>query len=97
MVPPIVHAEHRVASRLRAGGATAPATAQPLALSRPIDTRALSRLMAAGAVREVESGRYYLDHAGYAAMRESRFRRILLAMGVVVVVFAIVVLIDAIR
>lgn len=95
MVPPIVHAEHRVARRLRDGGATAPETARPLALPRPIDTRALYRLVAAGAVREIESGRYYLDDAGYAAMRETRFRRILLATGGVLVVFAILVLIGA--
>jgi len=97
MVPPIVHAEHRVARRLRDSGATAPQTAQPLSPSRSIDTRALYRLVAAGAVREVEGGRYYLDHAGYSAMRETRFRRILLAMGAAMVVFAILVLIGALR
>jgi hypothetical protein len=34
MVPPIVHAEHRVARRLRDSGATATKTAQPLAAIR---------------------------------------------------------------
>jgi len=86
-VPPIVHAEHRVARELRDAGATSPERAVPVAGTRPLDGRALERLLGAGAVREAGSGRYWLDVEGYGAYRGSRRRRALtvLAVGIFVV------------
>lgn len=86
-VPPIVHAEHRVARELRDAGATSPDTAQPVTTSHPLDGRALDRLLGAGAVREAGPGRYWLDVAGYGAYRGARRKRalVVLAVGLVVV------------
>ncbi|MFL5538513.1 MAG: hypothetical protein ACJ8J0_05945 [Longimicrobiaceae bacterium] len=86
-VPPIVHAEHRVARELRDAGATSPERAASVSASHPLDGRALERLLGAGAVREAGAGRYWLDVEGYGAWRGARRRRALtvLAVGLVVV------------
>jgi hypothetical protein len=86
-VPPIVHAEHRVARELRDAGAMSPERATSISASRPIDGRALERLLGAGAVREAGPGHYWLDLEGYGAYRGERRKRalIVLAVGLVVV------------
>jgi hypothetical protein len=89
-VPPIIHAEHRVVRGLREAGATAPGAAQAVSAARPIDGRALDRLLGAGAVREQGAGRYYLDDDAYRAYRGERRRRALIVMGVAL--FAVLVL-----
>ena len=86
-VPPIIHAEHRVVRELRDAGATGPDTAGAVPNERPLDGRALERLIGAGAVREVGAGRYYVDMEAYQAYRGVRRKRALtvLALGMFVV------------
>ena len=81
-VPPIIHAEHRVVRELRDAGATGPDTAGSVASARPLDGRALQRLVGAGAVREVGVGRYYVDMDAYRAYRGVRRKRALTVLGV---------------
>ncbi|SOD03937.1 hypothetical protein SAMN05216486_12011 [bacterium JGI 053] len=81
-VPPIVHAEHRVIRELRDAGATGPDTAGSVDGARPIDGRALQRLIGAGAVREIGAGRYYVDLDAYRAYRGERRKRALTIMAV---------------
>jgi len=89
-VPPIIHAEHRVARGLRDAGATGPDSAAPVPATRPLDGRALERLIGAGAVRESGAGRYYLDADAYRAYRGERRKRALVILGVGL--FAVLVL-----
>jgi alkylation response protein AidB-like acyl-CoA dehydrogenase len=81
-VPPIIHAEHRVARALRDAGATGPDTAGPVPDTHPLDERALERLVGAGVVRESGAGRYWLDAEGYRAYRGARRMRALTILGV---------------
>ncbi|HEV7590812.1 MAG TPA: hypothetical protein VGO40_22065 [Longimicrobium sp.] len=81
-VPPIIHAEHRVIRGLRDAGATGPDTAGSVANERPLDGRALERLIAAGAVRAAGDGRYFLDLDAYQAYRGERRKRALTILGV---------------
>ena len=81
-VPPIIHAEHRVARGLHEAGATGPETAGPVSATHPLDGRALERLIGAGAVREAGAGRYWLDADAYRAYRGERRKRALIVLGV---------------
>jgi hypothetical protein len=69
MVGPLVHAEHRIARRLRDAGACSPETAQPVGPKRLIDHRVEGRMVGAGALRDVGGQRYYLELAAYHALR----------------------------
>ena len=97
MVPPIVHAEHRVARRLRHAGATSPGAARPLEEERPLDGRALRRLLDAGVVRDAGGGRFFLDEAAYAEFRAIRRKRALTAVAVIVVILAVLTLSGVLR
>ena len=96
-VPPIIHAEHRVARGLRDAGATGPETAGPVAATHRLDGRALERLVSAGAVREAGAGRYYLDADAYRAYRGERRKRALTILGVVLFVMAVLALSGLLR
>lgn len=97
MVPPIIHAEHRVARRLRGAGATQLGAAQPVPEGRAIDGRALDRLITAGAVRDAGGGRFYLDEAAYQAYRGERRKRAMIALAAIGLVFLVLVLTGVIR
>lgn len=96
-VPPILHAEHRLARGLSRAGATTPGAAQPVSSTRAIDGRALERLAAAGAVRDAGGGRYWLDEAAYGAYRGERRRRALIAVAVVLAIGIVLALAGVIR
>jgi hypothetical protein len=81
-VPPIIHAEHRVARGLRDAGATGPESAAPVPATHPLDGRALERLVSAGVVREAGAGRYWLVAGTYGAYRRERRKRALIVLGV---------------
>jgi len=91
-VPPILHAEHRVIRGLRDAGATGPGSARPVSATRPLDGRALDRLVSVGVVREAGTGRYYLDADAYRAFRARRLNRTLIAMGGALFVLAVLAL-----
>lgn len=80
-------AERRLIERLRQDGG---ASAIPLPDLRGIEERVLRRLIAAGAVREVQPGHYQLDEAGYAAYRAGRLRLVAAIVGAVLVVALLV-------
>ena len=96
-VPPIIHAEHRVVRVLRDAGATGPGSARPVPATRPLDGRALDRLVGVGVVREAGAGRYYLDADAYRAYRARRLNRMLIAMGGVLFVLAVLALAGVLR
>lgn len=77
----IRRAEQRMIERLRDSGATSYATAQPLSDSRLIEERRLRRLLAAGAIREAESGEYFLDETALENYSQRRRKRILFIAG----------------
>lgn len=77
----ITAAERRLMRRLRAAGARSAATAQPLPELRMIEARRLEHLKDAGAIREAEPGRYWVDDEAYAAYRGDR-RALALALMV---------------
>jgi hypothetical protein len=84
--PPIAHfavaaAERRVVARLRAARATAPERAIALDGLRRMESRRLAGLAGRGAVREVGTGRWYLDEPVFAEFVS--FRRRLALMAVV--------------
>ncbi|HVE80398.1 MAG TPA: hypothetical protein VNA89_16145 [Gemmatimonadaceae bacterium] len=63
-------ADRHLVARLRELGALSPASAQPpprLGRLGPLRRLRLRRLLTAGAVREADSGGYYLDEAAYAS------------------------------
>ena len=96
-VPPIIHAERRLARVLRNAGAVAPASARQLLDLRAIDQRALSRLVAAGCVGEAAPGRYWLDEERYGAHRGRRRVRALAIVAAVLVVFGVLLALGVIR
>jgi hypothetical protein len=82
VIPPLVHAEHRIARRLGDAGACSPETAQPIVPKRLIEHRALGRLVSAGAVRDAGGQHYYFDLAAYHAHRSRGRKRALIAVAV---------------
>jgi hypothetical protein len=96
-VPPIVHAEHTLARALQRAGATSADTAQPLHELRPIEERALGRLVAAGAIRDAGPGRFWLDESAYGAVRGGRRRRALLLIALVILILAALVALGIVR
>lgn len=76
-----LRAERRLVEHLRAAGALAAPAATPIPEQRGMGSRALGRLVAAGAIRPAAAG-YYLDEANYAAHRAARTRRAIAILGV---------------
>lgn len=77
----IRRAERRIIDRLRDSGATSYTTAQPLSDLRLFEEQRLRRLLSAGAIREAESGRYFLDEAALDAYSQQRRKRVLFVVG----------------
>ncbi|HEX6748438.1 MAG TPA: hypothetical protein VF092_14165 [Longimicrobium sp.] len=96
-VPAILHAEHNVVRALRRAGAVTPASARPLLDLRPLDRRALVRLVSAGCVGEAAPGRYWLDEERYGAHRGRRRVRALAMMAAVLAIFVALLLLGVIR
>lgn len=84
-------AERRLVEHLRQAGAVSPASASTIPDQRWMGKRALSRLVAAGAIRE-EKGGYYLDDAIYDVYRARRKRNVIVFVGIAVVVASLVIL-----
>jgi len=93
-VPPIAvavaAAERRLLRRLHELGAHSSARAQPLAGLSGLEKRRLGRLLRAGAVRELDPGKYFVDAAGLEAYINSRRLRAALVLAALVVVLAVV-------
>ena len=92
MVPPIIHAEHRLARRLRNEGATSPRDARTVETRRALDGRALRRLIEAGVVRDAGGGRFYIDEAAYGELRAARRTRSLSIIGIILFIFMVLAL-----
>ena len=80
----IRRAERRIRRDLLDAGAISASTAASLSYERSLLRKRLRRLVDAGAVREVEPGRYYLDEDEWTRYRHDRRRRGLIAVSVVV-------------
>lgn len=91
-VPPIIHAEHRLARRLSGAGATSPGAARPVETRRMLDGRALRRLIEAGAVRDAGGGRFYVDEAAHGALRAAGRRRALSIIAIILFIFMVLAL-----
>ena len=79
--------ERRAIARLQEAGANTAERAILLERSRPLAGFTHARLERAGVLRSAGNDRYYLDEGGYAAYRQRRRRRamvafMLLAIGV---------------
>ena len=86
----VAAAERRLLRRLHERGATSADRAQPLGDLSGIEKRRLGRLVRAGAVREPEPGRFFVDAAGFEAyVNARRIRLALVVAGLVVVLAAI--------
>lgn len=80
---PALVAEHRLVRRLHEAGALSPETAATLPELRWMEQRRLDRLLSLGVIREASPGRFYLDPDALAEYRGARQRRVLVALGVV--------------
>ncbi len=83
----VAAAERRLLHRLHELGATSVERAQTLGDLSGLEKRRLGRLVRAGAIRETEPGRYFVDAAGLEAYVNTRRIR-----GAVFIVIAVVVL-----
>ncbi len=92
--PPIAFgvaaAERRLLRRLHEVGATSAARAHSLERLSGLEKRRLGRLVRAGAVREPEPGKYFVDAAGLESYVNARRIRAALAIAAIVVVLAVV-------
>ena len=79
----IQRAERRIRQDLLDAGAVSASGAVPLSYDRLLRRKRLRRLIDAGAVREVEPGRYYLDEVEWTRYRHDRRRRGLVAVSIV--------------
>ena len=68
----MITTDRRLLKRLRGQKATAPETATALEVSNYVARWRLQRLIDGGAVREGQTGLYYLDADGYAVYRRRR-------------------------
>jgi hypothetical protein len=89
-VPPfaVAHAaaERRLLRRLHEMGATSAARAQAVEGLSGLEKRRLGRLLRAGALREPEPGKYYVDAAGLESyLNTRRIRAAFIITGVIVV------------
>jgi hypothetical protein len=92
--PPIAFAvaaaERRLVRRLHERGAPSADRAQPLANLSGLEKRRLSGLVRAGAVRESEPGKYFMNAAGLEAYRHARRIRSAVFLAALVVVLAVI-------
>jgi hypothetical protein len=86
----VAAAERRLVRRLHELGATSADRAQPLPDLSGLEKRRLGRLVRAGAVREPEAGKYYMDAAGLEAYANARRIRGAVFIAVAVVVLAVI-------
>lgn len=92
MVAPLVHAEHRIARRLRDAGACSPETAQPVVPKRLFDHRAVSRMVGAGALRDVGGQRYYPRPRRLQRASQPRAKRALMIIALILFVMLLLAL-----
>ncbi|QEH36576.1 hypothetical protein OJF2_51600 [Aquisphaera giovannonii] len=83
-------AERRLVEYLREAGAMSPASASPIPDQSWMGSKALRRMLAAGALREADAG-YYLDEAAYSAYRTARTRKMALIMAPLVIAAILVI------
>jgi hypothetical protein len=81
--------ERRIMGRLRQAGAISAAAAVPLAIDNPVARFRLLRLLKAGAVVEASTGRYFLHRDAYQRYRDSRRKRVLAAMVILLAVLTL--------
>jgi hypothetical protein len=85
----IVGTERRLVRELRRSGALSPDTAAPLDVTMALRRWRLSRLMSQGVIRETSPGLHYLDEGGWKAYGRQRRKRVLIAVGTVIVLLVI--------
>jgi hypothetical protein len=96
-VPPIIHAERRVAHTLRDAGAADAASARQLFDLNGLEERALERLIGAGAIVREGPDRYFLNPAAWTAYRARRGKRVLTALALVLVVAGVLLFLGMVR
>ena len=79
--PLIVLARKRILARFRDAGATSPSAAIPIPGMRLIERREFERMRSAGAVRDAEDGRFWLDEPAATAWVSSRKKRAAVAVA----------------
>ena len=93
-VPPIAiavaAAERRLLRRLHESGASSRGPGPAAANLSGLEKRRLGRLLRAGAVRELDPGKYFVDAAALEAYINSRRLRAALVLAALVVVLAVV-------
>jgi hypothetical protein len=92
----VMRTERRLVRTLRNGGALSPETAVPADTDNPIKRWRTARLRSAGVVRSAGE-RVYLDEGGWARYRHNRRKRVLIALGVVIALFVILVVAGVIK
>jgi len=90
------NAERRLVETLRQHGALSADRAFPLVVGRPMERSVLQRLIRRGAIRQTGE-RYWLHEDSYAAMRDNRRVRAVIALIVVALIVAAVILFGATR
>lgn len=75
-------------------GALSPGTARSLAEVGQRDTRWFQQMVRQGVFVQVGDGRYYLDQAGWARVVSAQQRAAFLALGLMLILFAIMHLIS---
>ena len=76
-----IMARKRLLTRFREVGATSPEAAMPIIGMRLIERRQFERMRQAGAVRDAEDGRFWLDEPTATAWVSSRRKRAAVAVA----------------
>ena len=79
----ILRTDRRIVASLRTAHAFTPATAVGMRLRNGLARWRLARLANAGAIGKSASGDFFLDTVGWAAYRQRRRRRVVLAMATI--------------
>ena len=78
-------AERRIVGQLRLTGATAHDRATGIRVRGPLARLRLKRLLSNNSIRTEAPDKYYLDEVAYAGLRQTRRRRALMVLALVVV------------
>jgi hypothetical protein len=81
--------ERRIIRRLREADAISAAASVALAIDNPVARYRLLRLLKSGAVVEASAGRYFLHRDAYQRYRDSRRKRVLAAMVILLAVLTL--------